>query len=122
MVLTVENESTRGRTCPNANSSTTNPTWSGLALNPVLHDEKSTTQHLSLGMVLSFICRQSFSQFIPHCTLYEMIRRLQMTDNACYVGVTAANDSTIIKPSRSKSRVTCSQVCYFYVHPSFFSA
>jgi hypothetical protein len=36
MKLTVQNRSTRGKTCPSATLSTTNPTWTGWASNPGL--------------------------------------------------------------------------------------
>jgi hypothetical protein len=37
MILTGENRSTGRKTCPNATSSTTNLTWTDLALNAYLH-------------------------------------------------------------------------------------
>jgi hypothetical protein len=46
MILTGENRSTRGKTCPSA---ITNPTWTDLGLNPGLRGEKPATNRLSHG-------------------------------------------------------------------------
>ena len=50
MKLTVENRSTRRKTCSIATLSTTNPTWTGLRSNPGLRGERSATNRLSHGM------------------------------------------------------------------------
>jgi hypothetical protein len=47
MKLTVENRSTRGKTCPCATLSTTNPTWT--TSNPGLRGERPATNRLSHG-------------------------------------------------------------------------
>jgi hypothetical protein len=49
MKLTGENRSTRGKTCPSATLSTTNPTWIDLGSNPGLRCERPTTNRLSRG-------------------------------------------------------------------------
>jgi hypothetical protein len=50
MKLTGKNRSTRGRTRPSANLSTTNPTWTDPGSSPGLRDEKPATNRLSHGM------------------------------------------------------------------------
>jgi hypothetical protein len=50
MKLTEENPRTRGKTCPSATPSTTNPTW-----NPGLRDGRPATNHLSHGTALSTV-------------------------------------------------------------------
>jgi hypothetical protein len=45
MKLTEENISTRGKTCPSATLSTTNPTWTDPGLNPGLHGAKNGLQN-----------------------------------------------------------------------------
>jgi hypothetical protein len=47
MVLTGANRSTRRETCRSATLSNTNPTWTGLELNPGLRVEKPTANSLS---------------------------------------------------------------------------
>jgi hypothetical protein len=49
MKLTGENRSTRGKTCPSATLSTTNPTWTDLESNPFFRGEKPATNRLSHG-------------------------------------------------------------------------
>jgi hypothetical protein len=44
-----EDWSVRGNTCPSANSSTSNPTWTGLGSNPRLRGEKLAINPLSYG-------------------------------------------------------------------------
>jgi hypothetical protein len=46
MKLTGENRSTRGKTCPNATLSTTNPTWTDPGTNPGLCGERPATNYL----------------------------------------------------------------------------
>jgi hypothetical protein len=45
-----ENQKPQRDTCPSANLSTTNPTWTDLGANPGLHCEMLATDHLSYGM------------------------------------------------------------------------
>jgi hypothetical protein len=52
MKLTGENRSTRGKTCPSATLSTTNPSWSDLGSNPVLRCERPATNRLSHGTAM----------------------------------------------------------------------
>jgi hypothetical protein len=49
MKLTGENRSTRGKTCPSAALSTTNPTWTDPGSNPGLRGERPATNRLSHG-------------------------------------------------------------------------
>jgi hypothetical protein len=49
MKLTGENQSTRGKTCPSATLSTTNPTWTDPVSNPGLRGERPATNSLSHG-------------------------------------------------------------------------
>jgi hypothetical protein len=49
MKLTRENRSTRGKTCPSATLSTTNPTWTDPGSNPGLRGERPATNRLSHG-------------------------------------------------------------------------
>jgi hypothetical protein len=50
MKLTGENRSTRGKTCPSATFSTTNPTWTDKGSNPGLHGGRPAANCLSHGM------------------------------------------------------------------------
>jgi hypothetical protein len=47
MKLTWENRSTRGKTCPSATLSATNPTWTDPGSNPGLRGERPATNRLS---------------------------------------------------------------------------
>jgi hypothetical protein len=49
MKLTGENRSTRGKSCPSATLSTTNPTWTDPASNPGICGERPATNRLSHG-------------------------------------------------------------------------
>ena len=61
MIQTSENEALR-ITCPSATLSITNFTWTGLGLNPDLHDTRRATNHLSHGMALFVFCEST-----PEC-------------------------------------------------------
>jgi hypothetical protein len=50
MILTGENRRTRGKTCPSATLSTTNPTWIDSGANQGLRGERPATNDLSQGM------------------------------------------------------------------------
>jgi hypothetical protein len=52
MKLTEENLSTRGKTCPSATLSTTNPTWTDAGSNPGLRGERPKTNRLSHGTAI----------------------------------------------------------------------
>jgi hypothetical protein len=52
MKMTGENRSIRGKTCPSATLSTTNPTWTDPGSNPGLRDEIPATNRLSHGAAL----------------------------------------------------------------------
>jgi hypothetical protein len=49
MKLKGENRGTRGKTCPSATLSITNPTWTDPGSNPSLRGERSATNRLSHG-------------------------------------------------------------------------
>jgi hypothetical protein len=49
MKLTGKNRSTRGKTCPSATFSTTNPTWTDSESNPVHRGKRPATNRLSHG-------------------------------------------------------------------------
>jgi hypothetical protein len=49
MKLTGENRSTRGKTCPSATLSTTNPTWTDPGSKPDLRGGRPATNRLSHG-------------------------------------------------------------------------
>jgi hypothetical protein len=49
MKLTGKNRSTRGKTCPSATLSTTNPTWTDPGSNPGFRDGRPATNRLSHG-------------------------------------------------------------------------
>jgi hypothetical protein len=53
MKLTGENQRTRGKTCPSATLSTTNPTWTDLGSNPGLHGGRPVANFLSHGTPLA---------------------------------------------------------------------
>jgi hypothetical protein len=52
MKLTGENRSTRGKTCPSATLSTTNPTWTDPGSNPGLRRGRPAANRLSHGTAL----------------------------------------------------------------------
>jgi hypothetical protein len=52
MKLTGENRSTRGKTCPSATLSTTNPTWADPGWNPRLRGGRPAANRLSHGTAL----------------------------------------------------------------------
>ena len=58
MKLTVQNRSTRRKTCPSATLSTTNQTWADPKSNPGLRGERPSTNHLSYGTALLNTLRQ----------------------------------------------------------------
>jgi hypothetical protein len=55
MKLTWENRSTRGKTCPSATLSTTNPIWTDLGSKPVLRGDRPATNCLSRGTASAFV-------------------------------------------------------------------
>jgi hypothetical protein len=60
MKLTGESRSTRGKTCPSATLSTTNPTWPDQGSNPGLLGERPATNRLSHGTVrIGLLCFMS---------------------------------------------------------------
>jgi hypothetical protein len=55
MKLTGENRSTRGKTCPSATLSTTNPTWADPGSNPGFRGGRPATNRLNHGTVIPLI-------------------------------------------------------------------
>jgi hypothetical protein len=55
MKLTGENRITRGKTCPSATLSTTNPTWTNMGSNPGLQGERPATKRLSHGTARFYV-------------------------------------------------------------------
>jgi hypothetical protein len=55
MKLTGENRSIRGKTCPSATLSTTNPTWTDPASNPGLRGGRPAANRLSHGTAFNNI-------------------------------------------------------------------
>jgi hypothetical protein len=62
MKLTGENQSTRGKTCPNATLSTTNLTWTDLGSNPGLRGESPATNRVSHGTALKNLLQLKASE------------------------------------------------------------
>ena len=56
MILTGENTGIRTETCPNTGLSTTNPTDTGMGLNPSLSSQRPAAIHLSRGATGVIIC------------------------------------------------------------------
>ena len=61
MKLTGENRSTRGKTCPSATLSTTNPTWTDPGSNPGLRDGRPATNGLSHGTLHRYVAAECSS-------------------------------------------------------------
>jgi hypothetical protein len=59
MKLTAQTRSTRGKTCPSATLSTTNPTWTDLGSSPGLRGGRPATNRLSQGTTLDTIYKLS---------------------------------------------------------------
>jgi hypothetical protein len=55
MKLTEETRRTRGKTCPSATLSTTNPTWTDSGSNPVLRGGRPAANRLSHGTAMNAI-------------------------------------------------------------------
>jgi hypothetical protein len=55
MILTGENQSTRGKTCPSATLSTTNPIWTDPGSKPGFRDGRLVTNRLSHGMASNIV-------------------------------------------------------------------
>jgi hypothetical protein len=66
MKLTGENRSTRGKPCPSATLSTTNPTWTDPGSNPGLRGGRPAANRLSHGMALvTCLTAQDMDYFKP---------------------------------------------------------
>jgi hypothetical protein len=77
MKLTGENQSTRGKTCPSATFSTTNPTWTDPGSNPGLRGGRPATNRLSHGMALLLFSQTlhvSIKPIIIDVCLYENVK------------------------------------------------
>jgi hypothetical protein len=77
MKLTGEDRSTRGKTCPSATLSTTNPTWTDPGSKPGLRGERPATSRLSHGTAKAY----NFS--MQHVT-YKIHNNYR---NTAYVGL-----------------------------------
>ena len=75
MKLTGENRSTRGKTCPSATLSTTNPTWTDPGSSPVLRGRRPATNRLSHGKSrysAGEVCRLNLDvSNLSRCSLLE---------------------------------------------------
>jgi hypothetical protein len=58
MKLTGENRSIRGKTCPSATLSTTNPTWTDPGSNPGLLSGRPEANRLSHGTALYYLTKK----------------------------------------------------------------
>jgi hypothetical protein len=77
MKLTGENRSTRGKTCPSATLSTTNPTWADPGSNPFLRRERPATNRLSHGTAFtSLTCLICAKNVVQNC-----VRRARSSGN-----------------------------------------
>jgi hypothetical protein len=65
MILTGENRSIRGKTCPSATSSTTNPKWTDPGSNPGLCGGRAATNRLSHGTALVLVLLVKLSAYRP---------------------------------------------------------
>jgi hypothetical protein len=72
--VTGKNRSTRGKTCSNANLSTTNPTWTDPGSNPGLRGERPATNRLSCGTAYRSIWWRQI-QIIKKFSCYFLSRR-----------------------------------------------
>jgi hypothetical protein len=73
MKLTGENRSTRGKTCPSATLSTTNPTWTKPGTNPGLRGDRPAAKRVSHGTVYYFIkCHFLLSSSV--ILMYSLLR------------------------------------------------
>jgi hypothetical protein len=61
MKLTVENGSTRGKSCPSVTLSTTNLTWTDPGSNPGLRGGRSATNRLSHGTAIGLVLAYNVS-------------------------------------------------------------
>jgi hypothetical protein len=88
MILTGKIRSTRGKTCPSATLSTTNPTWTDPESNPCLRGERPATNRLNHGTathrilrsVLISTSRPSLFWDIARCRLVARNRHFGTTD------------------------------------------
>jgi hypothetical protein len=64
MKLTGENRSTRGKTCPSATLSITNPTWTYPGSNPGLRGERPVTNRLSHGTALEIFPASAYAPYV----------------------------------------------------------
>jgi hypothetical protein len=68
MKLTGENRSTRGKTCPSATLSTTNPTWTDPGSNPGLRDGRPATNCLRHDTAIKSMLMYSELIFVCVCS------------------------------------------------------
>ena len=105
MKLTGENRSTRGKTCPSATLSTTNPTWTGPGSNLGLRGERLATNRLSHGTAFTNLAGKASNLAITsfkvvattHCDIDEGSTYMYKTDVTQHPPyATAAHVITII--------------------------
>jgi hypothetical protein len=72
MKLTGDNRSTRGKTCPSATLSTTNPTWTNPGSNPGLRGERPATNRLSHGTAFPSVPTTANISFRDAVLLHEV--------------------------------------------------
>jgi hypothetical protein len=90
MKLTGENRSTRGKTCPSATLSTTNPTWIDPGSNPSLRGEKLAANRLSHGTACeqltlnSKLCHFLQQERIMFSSWTEACRHVPFVRNASF--------------------------------------
>ena len=77
MKLTGENRSTRGKTCPSATLSTTNPTWTDRGSNPGLRGERPATNRLSHGTAYTRISTMCMSYYTRNHVLIVASRAVR---------------------------------------------
>jgi hypothetical protein len=77
MKLTGENRSTRGKTCPSAALSTTNPTWTDWGSNPGLRGGMLAANCLSHGTAIGpgYICESGCPEQKAKCYYFAWVRR-----------------------------------------------
>jgi hypothetical protein len=82
MKLTGENRSTRGKTCPSATLSTTNPTWIELGSNPGLRGGRPAANLLSHGTAYKHSYYRGFQcgrTYVHRCTyVYNALLHIEV--------------------------------------------
>ena len=89
MKLTGENRSTRGKTCPSATLSTTNPTWTDPGLNPDLRGERPATNRQSHGTALHGMLQGKLHlcYLLTDIKYLNILTSVTVRSNICYVKI-----------------------------------